>query len=219
MVRSTAPTLASSIGQRRAGISCPTGNEGLPADFTQCFEEMVALLRQIELWWIVNVEIPTNPNLDGEEIDESGIFQTSTNPPSPHAHLRRGLRHFHRLFKALGPVPLGRPRPARVGRAGSTGRQSAHRRRPARIGPTPTTSGRNRPAASVGSTTDMDSQNPPVRGNGANGKGADADLPRSGAGHGAWALIAWHRPLRGGPWKHARSESRSAGPRRNGGSN
>lgn len=50
------------------------GSEGLPADFDQCFADMVALLRKIEVWWIVNVEIPTNPDFDGsEEIDEDGI--------------------------------------------------------------------------------------------------------------------------------------------------
>jgi hypothetical protein len=50
-------------------------SSGLPADYTQCFADMVALLRKIEIWWIVNVEIPTNPDFDGsEEIDEDGIL-------------------------------------------------------------------------------------------------------------------------------------------------
>jgi hypothetical protein len=49
------------------------GSEGLPLDFEQCLTEMVALLRKIEVWWIVNVEVPTNPDYDGEEIDEGGI--------------------------------------------------------------------------------------------------------------------------------------------------
>jgi hypothetical protein len=49
--------------------------EGLPSDFTERFNDMVALLDKIETWWIVNVEIPTNPDFDGkyEEIDESKI--------------------------------------------------------------------------------------------------------------------------------------------------
>lgn len=48
---------------------------GLPADYAQCFADMVALLRKIEVWWIVNVEIPTSPDFDGsEEIDEDGIM-------------------------------------------------------------------------------------------------------------------------------------------------
>jgi len=49
------------------------GSEGLPAEFAQCFTDMVALLRKIEVWWISNVEIPTNPDFDGAEVDESGI--------------------------------------------------------------------------------------------------------------------------------------------------
>jgi hypothetical protein len=49
------------------------GTEGLPADFNQCFSEMVALLRKIEVWWIVNVEIATDPDFDGKDVDEAGI--------------------------------------------------------------------------------------------------------------------------------------------------
>jgi hypothetical protein len=50
--------------------------EGLPTDFAERFNDMTALLDKIERWWIVNVEIPTNPEFDGkyEEIDESGII-------------------------------------------------------------------------------------------------------------------------------------------------
>ncbi len=37
--------------------------------------KLVALLRKIEVWWIVNVEIPTNPDFDASvEIDEDGIL-------------------------------------------------------------------------------------------------------------------------------------------------
>lgn len=35
---------------------------------------LIALLRKIEVWWILNVEIPTNPDFDGAEIDEDGIL-------------------------------------------------------------------------------------------------------------------------------------------------
>lgn len=50
--------------------------EGLPSDFADRFNDMVALLDKIERWWIVNVEIPTNPDFDGkyDEIDENGII-------------------------------------------------------------------------------------------------------------------------------------------------
>lgn len=37
------------------------------------FQELVALLRKIEVWWVVNMEIPVNPDFDGKEIDEEGI--------------------------------------------------------------------------------------------------------------------------------------------------
>ena len=48
--------------------------EGLPVDFDARFQEMVALLKKIELWWIVEVEIPTNPDFDHKEIDYDGIL-------------------------------------------------------------------------------------------------------------------------------------------------
>lgn len=48
---------------------------GMPTDYEQCFADMIALLRKIEVWWIANVEIPTNSDFDGsEEIDEHGIM-------------------------------------------------------------------------------------------------------------------------------------------------
>jgi hypothetical protein len=37
------------------------------------FTDLVALLRKVGVWWVVNVEIPTNPDFDGREIDEAGI--------------------------------------------------------------------------------------------------------------------------------------------------
>jgi hypothetical protein len=43
-------------------------------DHLVLFPDLLGLLRKIELWWIVNVEIPTNPDLDGAAIDESGII-------------------------------------------------------------------------------------------------------------------------------------------------
>jgi len=41
------------------------------------FDSLVALLRKIGVWWVVNVEIPTNPDFDGQEIDEEGIVPGS----------------------------------------------------------------------------------------------------------------------------------------------
>lgn len=37
------------------------------------FTALVELLRKIEVWWVVNVEIPINPDYADEEIDEAGI--------------------------------------------------------------------------------------------------------------------------------------------------
>lgn len=37
------------------------------------FQEVIALLKKIEVWWVVNLEIPTNSDFDGKEIDEEGI--------------------------------------------------------------------------------------------------------------------------------------------------
>ncbi len=34
---------------------------------------LVELLRKIEVWWVVNVEIATDPEYDGREINEEDI--------------------------------------------------------------------------------------------------------------------------------------------------
>lgn len=41
------------------------------------FDSLVALLRKIGVWWVVNVEVPTNPDFDGQDIDEEGIVPGS----------------------------------------------------------------------------------------------------------------------------------------------
>jgi hypothetical protein len=43
------------------------------SEYDSQFPALMALLRKVEVWWIVNVEIPTNPDYDGQEIDEVGI--------------------------------------------------------------------------------------------------------------------------------------------------
>ncbi len=53
-------------------------SKGLPTDLPGCFADIAALVDKIGRWWIVNVEIPTNPDFDGEEIDEAGIVPGST---------------------------------------------------------------------------------------------------------------------------------------------
>jgi hypothetical protein len=49
------------------------GSDGMPPDFEKCFEEMASLLHKIELWWIREVEMPTDPDFDGKEIPDSEI--------------------------------------------------------------------------------------------------------------------------------------------------
>jgi hypothetical protein len=39
--------------------------------------DLMVLLRKIGVWWVVNVELSTNPDFDGEEIDEAGIVPGS----------------------------------------------------------------------------------------------------------------------------------------------
>jgi hypothetical protein len=50
---------------------------GMPPEIGERFGEMVSLLSKIERWWIVNVEIATDPDLIDEEIDEKGIIPGS----------------------------------------------------------------------------------------------------------------------------------------------
>lgn len=38
------------------------------------FPDLFTLLKKVETWWIVNVEIPTNEDFDGVEIDQEGII-------------------------------------------------------------------------------------------------------------------------------------------------
>jgi hypothetical protein len=45
----------------------------VPSEYESQFPALIGLLRKVEVWWIVNVEIPTDPDYDGKEIDESGI--------------------------------------------------------------------------------------------------------------------------------------------------
>lgn len=49
------------------------GTQGLPPDFDQCSNELVELLRKIEIWWIVNVEIATDPDYADLDVDEDEI--------------------------------------------------------------------------------------------------------------------------------------------------
>jgi hypothetical protein len=48
--------------------------EGLPTDFAERLNEMISLLDKIERWWIVNVEIATDPDLHDKQIDETNVI-------------------------------------------------------------------------------------------------------------------------------------------------
>lgn len=43
-------------------------------DIVTQFQALSALLRKIEVWWLVNIEIPTNPDFDGQEIVADDIL-------------------------------------------------------------------------------------------------------------------------------------------------
>jgi hypothetical protein len=45
----------------------------LESEHTTQFPVLIDLLRKVEVWWVVNLEIPINSDFDGKEIDESGI--------------------------------------------------------------------------------------------------------------------------------------------------
>jgi hypothetical protein len=49
-------------------------NKGIQLRHLDTFSELIRLLNKIELWWIVNVEIPTNNEFSEFEIDESHII-------------------------------------------------------------------------------------------------------------------------------------------------
>ena len=47
--------------------------EGLPSDFNTKFVDLVTLMNKIEVWWVKEFEIPTNPDFDGQEVDTASI--------------------------------------------------------------------------------------------------------------------------------------------------
>jgi len=52
-------------------------SEGLPADFNQCFQDMVGLLRKVETWWIAEVWIWADPDYDGSQVDKGEVVPGS----------------------------------------------------------------------------------------------------------------------------------------------
>jgi len=47
---------------------------GLPSGWPDRLRDMISLLDKIEKWWIINVEIPTDLDFAGKEIDESDVL-------------------------------------------------------------------------------------------------------------------------------------------------
>lgn len=48
--------------------------EGLPSDFEKCVVDMANLIHKVEKWWIINVDIATDPDFDGKDVIEDGIM-------------------------------------------------------------------------------------------------------------------------------------------------
>jgi hypothetical protein len=52
--------------------------EGLPIELPEKFSQLIQLRIKIEKWWILNIEIPTNPDFDlSPEIKEEDIMTSS----------------------------------------------------------------------------------------------------------------------------------------------
>ncbi|WP_269522601.1 hypothetical protein [Coraliomargarita parva] len=54
------------------GLYEKIGSEDFP-DLTEDFTIMAELMQKIKVWWIMNVELPTDPDWADKEVDESGI--------------------------------------------------------------------------------------------------------------------------------------------------
>jgi hypothetical protein len=79
--------------------------EGMPSDFDSTLQQMVALLHKIELWWITEVEIPTNPDFDEKDVDVAGIVPGRIMGLQWMCDIALGdekkSRHYYELFKQL----------------------------------------------------------------------------------------------------------------------
>ena len=45
----------------------------VPSQHTELFPQVLQLLRKVETWWILNVEIPTDPDYNGEQVGEADV--------------------------------------------------------------------------------------------------------------------------------------------------
>ena len=46
--------------------------DGMP-NMNERFPKLLSLIKKIERWWIVNVDVPTNPDFDGKDVDERSV--------------------------------------------------------------------------------------------------------------------------------------------------
>lgn len=44
-------------------------NKDLPENFDDCWASMITLFDKIEKWWVINIEIPTDPDMTPEKFD------------------------------------------------------------------------------------------------------------------------------------------------------
>jgi hypothetical protein len=52
--------------------------EGLPEELPEKFAQLIQLRVKVEKWWILNIEIPTNPDFDSDiEINEDNVMTSS----------------------------------------------------------------------------------------------------------------------------------------------
>ena len=52
--------------------------EGIPKDLPNYFSDLINLRTKIEKWWVLNIEIPTNPDIEySHEISEKDIMTSS----------------------------------------------------------------------------------------------------------------------------------------------
>ncbi len=73
----------------------------VPSEHDSQFPALIALLRKVEVWWILNVEIPTNPDYDGQEIDEVGITPGALISLQMLMEVASGSTQLHELWRKM----------------------------------------------------------------------------------------------------------------------
>ncbi len=86
----------------------------------ESFPDVIGLLRKIEVWWIVNFEVPSNPDFDGVEVDVDGIVPGPVLSLQVLVEVASGNKTFYEHFRERREQQLnGNPdSPAPAGPAG-----------------------------------------------------------------------------------------------------